>query len=1053
MLKLPRSFRQPGGLLLLFILCCSSLRSQVVTHTFYAINATQVFELPYCASDITVAICGASGGGGNLAPSAAAICTVVMTNTPGQLLYLNVGSSNTGSLGGWNGGGNGGVGTNSIGGGGGGASDIRLGNNALSSRIIVMGGSGGNGSYPWNTMYGGDASVGSLTTCGTATGQGGVAGWGASSAGLATCAGGTNTGYGGGGGGGGLSGPGGPTGSGAGGYGQAGSLGQGGNGGGATSLYGGSEGGLYGAGGGGGGYYGGAGGMCGAFPASGTLALYSCGGGGAGSSYINMNIFSNLVPGGTPTGNGFIKLSYSYTSPAVAVAGTPSTCTGGSITLNATGVSTYTWFPLGSFGGSNNASIAITPPASAIYTVAGTNTAGCISYSMVNVQVRSYTPSITILNSTLPSGICPGSTASLTASGATNYTWTGGVTNGIGFTAGSAQSYTVTGFNGCGTGSAVTSLSLHPLPTLVATPSQTTICNGQSVAINVSGAANYTFTNNSVIAGQSFTPPISSGYTVMGTSVQGCTGSASTSITVLNYPSSPPNVFPGAICAGSTATLTAGAAQSYTWLPVNLSQGVITVSPQASTIYTLIQANANCADTRTISVTVINLPTVTAGSSTTLACQGSTLLLTATGAGNYNWYGPQGFLGNGAQIQLNLQQSGSYSVQGTSNGCNNTSAVTLSMLPSPTVQLGLSSNTLCTGETLTLSASGALTYTWSGLTSSTNIAALVVQPGSTVSVTGSSNNCSASALANFTVYPLPPVLISTSNGTLCGGKSSTLIAQGAAAYTWQPAGQLTPSIVVSPASNTIYTVTGSSALGCRNSNTFSITVYNTTLNMAHTGSCCAGDTYSIQLSGAGGYSLNGLPTLPLVSLSPTTSTAFTITASSNFNGLDCRTSATDSIRVFSLPLITFSYSNNRFCMGEHHTVYASGASTYTWSNLQTGPQFTFVAQPPLMSFSVNGSSSKGCVSSTSTVIAMNYCVGLSQNENNSFQMYPNPAHAELFIRSDRSQSIELHDVTGQLILSAKLETGTSFVPLPVLAPGIYLVREVSSSVCHKLVIE
>ena len=77
-------------------------------------------------------------GGGTIA---------TIATTPGQVLRLTVGQAGQGRLGGWNGGGDGGVYKS---GGGGGASDVRVAPYGLANRILVGGGGGGAGGLATN---------------------------------------------------------------------------------------------------------------------------------------------------------------------------------------------------------------------------------------------------------------------------------------------------------------------------------------------------------------------------------------------------------------------------------------------------------------------------------------------------------------------------------------------------------------------------------------------------------------------------------------------------------------------------------------------------------------------------------------------------------------------------------------------------------------------------------------------------------------------------------------------------------------------------------------
>ena len=122
----------------------NSLYSQTINFTYT--GSVQTWIVPPCVTSINVVVAGAKGGG-NTGGNGARI-TSTLSVTPGQTLNIYVGGMGTcgNNSGGWNGGGTGhasnpaNVNYNSCGGGG--ASDIRIGGNALTNRVVVAGGGG-----------------------------------------------------------------------------------------------------------------------------------------------------------------------------------------------------------------------------------------------------------------------------------------------------------------------------------------------------------------------------------------------------------------------------------------------------------------------------------------------------------------------------------------------------------------------------------------------------------------------------------------------------------------------------------------------------------------------------------------------------------------------------------------------------------------------------------------------------------------------------------------------------------------------------------------------
>ena len=396
---------------------------------------------------------GAEGGGSGLSNNSSSgfggkggYAIGTLTVVSGNTLNIYVGgygqSSTLGTaLGGYNGGGSG-YASSSVepGNGGGGASDVRLNGQAFTDRVIVAGGGGGGGEDAGDSFGngGGLNGVGYSTTYDasqTAAGAGGGLGFG------------------------------GTTGSGDGG-------------------------------GGGGGYYGG-----------GTYSSTTVGddtqGGGGGSGYIGGMTSGSLIDGLTSmpnplggtmigrSGNGFVRITYALNGAGVTVSSnTNIICSGQSVSLTAASVVSYTWLPAGSFAGSNSASIIDAPTSNVVYSVQGTNSIGCISTTIFPVNVDPALPTLTVANTANSGGICPTKTVALTASGALTYTWSPSATNGVAFAPTATNEYTVTGGNSCGTSTAVTSVSIRPLPNITPVASTSSLCSG--LTLTLTGVGNST---------------------------------------------------------------------------------------------------------------------------------------------------------------------------------------------------------------------------------------------------------------------------------------------------------------------------------------------------------------------------------------------------------------------------------------------------------------------------------------------------------------------------------------------------------------------------------
>ncbi len=216
-------------------------------------------------------------------------------------------------------------------------------------------------------------------------------------------------------------------------------------------------------------------------------------------------------------------------------------------------------------------------------------------------------------------------------------------------------------------------------PTVTATASNSVICEGNSTTLTASGASTYTWTSG-VINGASFTPTTTATYSVIGTSVEGCTNFAVQSVTVNSTPTI--SVNSANICSGNNTVLTAtSSAITYTW-----SNGVNgssqTVSPTTTTIYTVSGTNANGCVNTTITTSTVNVSaTPTISINTATICAGQSTTLTASGATNYTWSTTE----TTSSINTTPALTTTYSVAGDNGGCVQTATTTVSVTPSPTI--------------------------------------------------------------------------------------------------------------------------------------------------------------------------------------------------------------------------------------------------------------------------------------------------------------------------------------------------------------------------------
>lgn len=140
--------------------------------------------------------------------------------------------------------------------------------------------------------------------------------------------------------------------------------------------------------------------------------------------------------------------------PVVNISGASSGCAGSNVLLSASGANTYTWSV-----GSTLAQVNVSLNAPACYSVIGTGINGCKSMA---VKCLSVTPG-PVLSVSGPTMVCLGTSALLTASGATNFTWNvGPVTSTLSVSPTITTNYSLTGNSGGCSSALVHTLFVNP---------------------------------------------------------------------------------------------------------------------------------------------------------------------------------------------------------------------------------------------------------------------------------------------------------------------------------------------------------------------------------------------------------------------------------------------------------------------------------------------------------------------------------------------------------------------------------------------------------------
>jgi hypothetical protein len=318
-------------------------------------------------------------------------------------------------------------------------------------------------------------------------------------------------------------------------------------------------------------------------------------------------------------------------------------------------------------------------------------------------------------------------------------------------------------------------------------------------------------------------------------------------------------------------------------------------------------------------------------------CAGQSISLFADGGNSYSWTGPNGFTSTAQNPVIpnsTIANSGNYTVTVTLDGCTSMATTTVTVNPLPTVNAGQDVS-ICPGGSVTLLASGnAISYTWNN--GVTNGVAFTPGASQTYEVTGqSSQGCVNTDQVNVTVNPLPPVDAGP-NQSVCVGGSVTLSGSGAANYSWT--GGVTNGVPFTPANTATYTVTGTDANGCQNTDDVTVTVLNSApIDAGANQTICSGQSATLLASGGVTYTWdNGLGAGAAHSVSPGTTTTYTVTGVDNNN---CQGTDQVVINVLPLPTATISGATQVCQNGTSPTITftgANGTAPYTFTYTLNG---------------------------------------------------------------------------------------------------------------------
>ncbi|MDA7803166.1 gliding motility-associated C-terminal domain-containing protein [Crocinitomix sp.] len=527
---------------------------------------------------------------------------------------------------------------------------------------------------------------------------------------------------------------------------------------------------------------------------------------------------------------------------------------------------------------------------------------------------------------------------------------------------------------GCNTGDGEITISVL-CDVLTIEPVEESICEGEEIILDATSASGAAITwDGGVTDGVAFAPPVGvTTYTAISDDLEDC--EFSIDIEVIAVPTVSITVDSEEICDGETVTFTEGGdADTYVWDPIDIVSGVPYSPAGIGTVtYTLTGTTGSCEDFATIDVTVYALPTVTATVDPDEICLGEEVVFTGGGdADSYTWD-----LGVTDGVPFTPAAIGTYTYTVTgvdaTTGCENTATVDVTVSDSPTVIATADDEAVCEGDLVTLTGSGAATYTWDG--GVTNGVPFAPPLGTTTyTVTGATlSGCEGMATIDITVTAVPTVTATADETEICFGEEITLTGGGADTYTWD--GGVTDGVAFAPAgAGTItYTVTGTAGDGCTGTASIDIEVeaLPTVIATASPTEICEGESIVFTGSGADIYAWDG---------GVTDGVPFTPGGSGDivFNVIGstltgCENTASVTITVNPNPTVGATALTTDVCFGESTSVSGTGAMTYTWDGgLADGVTFTPDALGAT-TYTVTGTNAFGCQGTATITITVTDC--------------------------------------------------------------------------------
>ena len=560
-------------------------------------------------------------------------------------------------------------------------------------------------------------------------------------------------------------------------------------------------------------------------------------GGNTATSTVNAAGTYNLTvtisaTGCTATTSVSVTANTTLPTPTIAPA-TVALCNGQSATLTASGGSSYLWSE-----GSPTAAITVNPVVNTTYTVTATNAAnGCTASATRNVTVGNV-PAATI--TPITASICVGNSVQLTASGGAAYAWSNGLTTAsvsVSPAVNTTYTVTVTDASGC-SATATRDVTVNALPTVTVNPTAAQTCFGQPVGLTATGGISYLWSNSATTDTISANPVNTTTFSVTATDVNGCTGTASSTVTIINNLSLTEQHTDVSCFGGNDGTInisTVGGNGPFTFLWNDNNTSEDRSSLIIGNYSVTATGSDGCAATISAELfqpTEIFVLATTVNESCSGNQDGSITLISNGGTPQYSYVW---FDGDNANPKIGLSQ-GNYNVTVIdANNCESVNSFTVG-IENPIVLNSTVNNPSCppaADGAIILDVSGGnggFVFAWSNSSATQDNTQLL--PGSYDVTITDSRGCSISDSYTLAYQYQFDITISPSDTTVIKGLTAQINVvanvNNSVSFVWTPATGLSCSNcgnpIARPMETTNYLVTATDENGCTDNDSVLITV-------------------------------------------------------------------------------------------------------------------------------------------------------------------------------------------------------------------------------------